>query len=191
MVEQGGYRNVLQAHGRYALDAPDNGVSGDGLNGEDIDVNALGKRRVIVQKRRFQGVFLIYGGDHALQLVLIGIGGGELVLVPHALLEQLHEAVQILTGHEDIHVVVPRDKALVAHGTQGRTAGGHIAQAVLLTHPIDVLDDLQKARLQRLQFLRRQLVHHLRLRCDLHTLPGGEHISQLRHDSHAFFSSTQ
>ena len=56
----------------------------------------------------------------------------------------------VVPQHEHVHVVVPGDEALVAHGAQAGAAGQHEAQPVLLTEFLKIQQDLQELALNLL-----------------------------------------
>ena len=178
LVEGGGYGDVLQKHGHRALDLADHGVQGGILQGEDVDHHALGQVRVHVVQAGLVAVLVVDLCDQGGHLVAGGVGCHQLVFVAQLPIEDLHKAVEIVAGHDDVHIVVPGNEALVAHTAQGGAAVGHVADAVLFTHIRHVLDHPQHDLLQFADLLVRHMadVPHRR-RVD-HDASGGDQLFQ-------------
>ena len=81
-------------------------------------------------------------------VVGIGLGTNGLEWLGQPLVGMRHQCVVILTGHGDIHIIIPGNKALVAHCTQHGACPEIIAQVVFLTYFIDGLKNLQDVELK-------------------------------------------
>ena len=65
-------------------------------------------------------------------------------------LRRLRKQAVIFAAHEDhIHIIVPRDKAMVTDGTQRRSGEELVGYVVLAAHSVKVLEHLQQERLMR------------------------------------------
>ena len=80
---------------------------------------------------------------------IVGADAG-VVLCVRLFVPDTAELFIVIPQHEHVHVVVPGDEALVAHGTQTGTAGQHEAQPVLLTELLKIQQDLQELALDLL-----------------------------------------
>ena len=85
------------------------------------------------------------------------------IKVPRRLCEQ----AVIFAAHEDhIHIVVPRDEAVVTDGAQRRSGEELIGYVVPAAHSVKVLEHLQQERLMRshnLHFFHGQILPCLRM----------------------------
>ena len=67
---------------------------------------------------------------------------------------RLRKQAVIFAAHEDhIHIIVPRDEAVVTNGAQRRSGEELIGYMVLTAHGVKVLEHLQQERLMRSQNL--------------------------------------
>ena len=80
---------------------------------------------------------------------IVGADAG-VVLCVRLFVPDTAELFIVIPQHEHVHVVVPRDEALVAHGAQAGAAGQHEAQSVLLTELLKIQQDLQELALDLL-----------------------------------------
>ena len=92
-------------------------------------------------------------------MILPDLGEGIHVVVEHGLILQdetglglcipdLAQAVIILSGHHDVDIIIPGDKAMMTDGTKQRTRSKHEPQAMLFAHSLDFPQDSEFTQLQ-------------------------------------------
>ena len=110
-----------------------------GIQREDVHIQAQLELLLLT-------VFDLQGGH----IAELGVGEQEalvLLEVKQAILlgvlENRQQSVVILTGHQHVHVIVPRNEALVTDGSEEGTVRDKVTDVILLAEIVEGLEDLQ------------------------------------------------
>ena len=85
----------------------------------------------------------IYHLAEATGIVGVSLYRQRLQVLRQPLAGMSHETVVVWSGHTDVHIVVPGDEALVAHGTQHGACPTVVSDAVLAAHTVDGQQNLE------------------------------------------------
>ena len=55
-----------------------------------------------------------------------------------------HQFIPVISGHIDVHIIIPGNKSLVSHNTDGRSSRHYISQIILFTDLIQLTKKLQQ-----------------------------------------------
>ena len=115
-------------------------VTGDAVDGKYVDIDA---GEVVAV-----GTFDECGAAVDNLAKASGVGGGGLDAQGfegrrQPLVGMYHKTVVVGTGHTDVHIVIPRDKAFVTYGSQHGASPTVVLDIVLTADTIDRQQDLQ------------------------------------------------
>lgn len=151
--------DIHQGHADEAGHLVAQGIARDGIQGEDVDKDALLGAAHVLVARRDEARAGVHNLGKAPDGAVLAVGGIGLEMLGQFLGILGDEQLVVAARHEQVHVIIPRDETAMTDGTEYRAVGEHHGQVVLDADFLDFFVHSKKMLLQPLALVVGHLVH--------------------------------